>query len=132
MPNHDQPTPTESPSRSERGGTLALTVLAAAVGIGALLLLAPDQGSSSRRKKSRRQSGFVGVAGFVAGVGLTALLAPESGAATRQRLRSTLSRIKVGAVDRMERLRQSEAFPASEDPPVRSIQELGRDSDNVF
>jgi gas vesicle protein len=131
MPNHDQPT--ESPSPAERGGTVALTVLAAAIGIGALLLLAPDQGSrSKRRKKSRRQSGFVAVAGFVAGAGLTALLAPETGAATRQRLRSTLSRIKVGAVDRIERLRQSEAFPATEDPPVRSIQELGRDSDNVF
>jgi gas vesicle protein len=112
---------------------MTLMVLAAAVGIGALLLLAPDQGSrSKRRKKSRRQSGFVAVAGFVAGAGLTALLAPETGAATRQRLRSTLSRIKVGAVDRIERLRQSEAFPATEDPPVRSIQELGRDSDNVF
>jgi gas vesicle protein len=131
MPNHDQPT--ESPSPAERGGTMTLMVLAAAVGIGALLLLAPDQGSrSKRRKKSRRQSGFVAVAGFVAGAGLTALLAPETGAATRQRLRSTLSRIKVGAVDRIERLRQSEAFPATEDPPVRSIQELGRDSDNVF
>jgi gas vesicle protein len=130
MPNHDQPT--ESPSPAERGGTVALTVLAAAVGIGALLLLAPDQGSrSKRRKKSRRQSGFV-AAGFVAGAGLTALLAPETGAATRQRLRSTLSRIKVGAVDRIERLRQSEAFPATQDPPVRSIQELGRESDNVF
>jgi gas vesicle protein len=131
MPNHDQPTQSLSPA--ERGGTVALTVLAAAVGVGALLLLAPDQGSSSsRRKKSRRQSGFVAVASFVAGAGLTALLAPENGAATRQRLRSTLSRIKVGAVDRIERLRQSEAFPATEDPPVRSIQELGRDSDNVF
>jgi gas vesicle protein len=131
MPNHDQPTTTTSPA--ERGGTLALTVLAAAAGIGAMLLLAPDQGSrTKRRRESRRGKRLVAVAGFLVGAALTAVLAPESGAATRTRLRSTLSRIKVGAVDRIERLRKSEALQATQDPPVRSIQELGRDSDNVF
>jgi gas vesicle protein len=131
MPNHDQPTTSTSPA--ERGGTVALTVLAAAVGVGAMLLLAPDEGSKTRRRaESRRETRFAAVAGFLVGAGLTAVLAPESGAATRKRMGSTLSRIKVGAVDRIERLRKSEAFQATEDPPVRSIQELGRDSDNVF
>jgi gas vesicle protein len=56
--------------------------------------------------------------GFLIGAGLAALLAPESGGATRKRLGSTLSRIKVGAVERIERLRQrqnSTPAPAGEE-----------------
>jgi hypothetical protein len=52
------------------------------------------------------------------GAGLTSLLTPESGTATRRRLSDTLGRIKVGTVDRIERLRQrteqgGETEPAS-------------------
>jgi gas vesicle protein len=135
MPNHDQPA-NHMPS-AERGGFVALAVLAAAVGVGAALLLAPEEGSKARqiwkrRTRSRREKRLVAVTGFVVGAGLTALLAPESGAATRKRLGSTLSRIKVGVVGRIERLRQSDAPQSAQDPPVRSLQELGRDSDNVF
>jgi len=66
---------------------------------------------------------------------LAALLAPESGGATRKRLGITLSRIKVGAVERIERLRQRQAdapAPTAEENPVRSVQELGRDPNSVF
>jgi hypothetical protein len=48
-----------------------------------------------------------------------------------------LSRLKVGAVDRIERLRQRQQSgpagePVQEEASVRSVQELGRDSHNVF
>jgi gas vesicle protein len=131
MSNQDQPMKDKSPS--ERGGLVALIVLTAAVGVGAALLLAPEEGSMIRRRRSsRREIPLVGVAGLLVGAGLTALFAPETGASTRKRLGGTLSRIKVGAVDRIERLRRAEASPTTEDQPVRSIQELGRDSNNVF
>jgi gas vesicle protein len=131
MPNHDQPTNDKSPA--ERGGTVALAVLAAAVGVGALLL-APDMGSRTRRRRrrSRREAGLIGMVGFLVGTGLTALLASESGASSRKRLGSTIRRIKVGAVERIEQLRRAKAHQPTQDPPVRSVQELGRDSDNVF
>jgi gas vesicle protein len=159
MPNNDLPTSTDHSPSGERGGFVALAVLAAAVGAGAALLLAPEEGSRTRqrvgrgfrslrgeaadtvaqlqreirrrRTQSRRENRLMVVAGFVVGVGLTALLAPENGPATRKRLGGALSRIKVGAVDRIERLRKSEA-PQAKDSPVRSVQELGRDSHNVF
>jgi len=68
---------------------------------------------------------------------MTALFMTESGSSTRRRLGGTLSRIKVGAVDRIDRLRQqrsqSDAVePGSAEPSVRSVQELGRDPDSVF
>lgn len=144
----------------ERGGFVALAVLAAALGAGAALLLAPEEGSRTRgrvgrklrgltgnaaetiaqlqrelrrrRTRSRREKRIIAAAGFLVGAGLTALLTPESGPATRKLLGGTWSKIKVGAVDRIERLRQSETPPAAENPPVPNVQELGRDPNGVF
>lgn len=160
MSDHDPLKSAEDQTAGERGGFVALALLAAAVGAGAALLLAPEEGSRTRervgrgfrslrgeaaetvaqlqreirkrRTQSRREKRLTAVAGFLVGAGLTALLASESGAATRKRLGSTLSRIRVGAVDRIERLRQSEAPQAAQDTLVRSVQELGRDPNNVF
>jgi hypothetical protein len=66
------------------------------------------------------------VAGLLVGAGLAALLTPESGPDARKLLGGKLSRIKVGAVDRIERLRKSEATEPME-TPARSAPELGSD-----
>jgi gas vesicle protein len=128
----------------ERGGFVALAVLAAAAGAGAALLLAPDAGARTRRRvgqlerqlrrrkhRSRREHRTFALAGLLVGAGLTALLTPESGPATRRLLGGTISRIRVGAVDRIERLRQA-GTSAPADETVRSVQELGRDPNDVF
>jgi gas vesicle protein len=138
---------------ADRGGFVALAVIAAAVGAGAALLLAPKEsglrsiGSGAaatvaqlqreiqrRRHESRREKRMIGLAGLFIGAGLAALLTPQSGTATRRRLGSTMSRIKVGTVDRIERLRQrqNEGAATRDDAQVRSVQELGRDPDSVF
>jgi gas vesicle protein len=155
-------TPADSPA-VERGGFVALALLAAALGAGAAVLLAPDEGGKtrkrvgrglrslrgdaaetvaqlrreirSRKNQSRREKRIVAVTGLLIGAGVAALLAPESGAQVRRRLGGTLGRIKVGAVDRMERLRQHETEAISneaEQQEVRSVQELGRDPNTVF
>jgi gas vesicle protein len=125
----------DSPA-GERGGFVALAVLAAALGAGAAVLLAPDEGGRtrkrvgrglrslrgdaaetvaqlrreirSRRNQSRREKQIIALAGLLVGVGVAALLVPESGAQVRRRLGGTLGRIKVGAIDRIDRLRQRE------------------------
>jgi hypothetical protein len=60
----------------------------------------------------------------------------DRGASTRKRLGGTLSRIKVGAVDRIDRIRERSRETtkdrSSEEQPIRSVQELGRDPDSVF
>ena len=124
---------TEHTPSGERGALVTLAVLAAAVGTGAALLLAPDAGSRARQRagRGRQEKRLTALAGFLVGAGLTALLTPESGPATRKLLGGTLSRIKVGAVDRIERLRQKDA-PEPAENPVRSLQELGRESNDVF
>lgn len=162
MSNHDPVPSSEDQAPAERGGFVALAVLAAALGAGAALMLAPDKGAKTRsrvgrrlrglrgeaagtiaqlqreirkrRRQARRDKQIVALAGILIGAGLTALLTPESGPATRRRLGGTLSRIKVGAVDRIGRLRQREAQAEAgqEDPRVRSVQELGRDPNTVF
>lgn len=157
--------PSDGNPEADHGGFVALAVLAAAVGAGAALLLAPEEGARTRervgrgfrslrgeaaetiaqlqreirkrRRQSRREKQVIALAGVLIGAGLTALLAPESGAATRKRLGGTISRIKVGAVDRIERLRQQRqadttSAAGEENPAVRSVQELGRDSNAVF
>jgi len=133
MSANDTMKSTEHTLRRERGGFVTLAVLAAAAGAGAALLLAPDAGSRARQRvgRGRREKRIIALAGFLVGAGLTALLTPETGPATRRLLGGTLSRIKVGAVDRIERLRQTDA-PAPAENPVRSVQELGRDSNDVF
>lgn len=151
--------------QTERGGFWALAALAAAVGAGAAVLFAPDEGAKTRhrvgrrlqslrgeaagtitylqrelrrrRRQSRREKQLAGLTGFVIGAGMTALVMTETGSSTRRRLGGTLSRIKVGAVDRIDRLRQQRSQsrpeePGSAEPSVRSVQELGRDPDSVF
>jgi gas vesicle protein len=146
-----------------RGGFVALAVLAAAAGAGAAILLAPEEGAKTRKRvgkglrslggdaastithlqreirrrksQSRREKRLIALAGLLVGAGIAALLAPESGSATRKRLGGTLGRIKVGAVDRIDRLRDRTSGGASEatkDQPVRSVQEMGRDPNTVF
>lgn len=153
----------DTTAQPDRGGFVALAVLAAAVGAGAALLLAPDQGSKTRKRvgrslrglrsdagetvarlqreirrrksQSRREKRIIALAGLLIGAGVAALLSPESGAEVRTRLGGTLSRIKVGAIDRIERLRpqlEETATENAQDREVRSVQELGRDPNTVF
>jgi gas vesicle protein len=153
--SHDQ-------TAGDRGGFVALAVLAAALGAGAALMLAPGEGAKTRqrvgrglrnlrgeaaetigqlqreirkrRRQSRRDKQIIALAGLIIGAGVTALLTPESGSVTRKRLGGTLSRLKVGAVDRIERLRQrtGEAEISQEEAQVPSVKELGRDPNTVF
>ncbi len=150
-------------SQADRGGFVALAVLAAALGAGAAVLLAPEQGSKTRKRvgqklrglrgeagetvvrlqreirrrqsQSRREKRLIALAGLLIGAGVATLLSPESGADVRMRLGGTLSRIKVGAIDRIERLRprpEEAGSEAGEPREVRSVQELGRDPNTVF
>jgi gas vesicle protein len=138
--NMENGTTGDSPA-GERGGFVALAVLAAALGAAAAVLLAPDEGGETRkrvgrglrslrgdaaetvaqmrrelrkrRRRARREKQVIAVAGLLIGAGVSALLAPESGAQVRRRLSSALGRIRVGAVDRIDRLRQPETEAAS-------------------
>lgn len=155
-------TTAETTAQSDRGGFVALAVFAAALGAGAAVLLAPDQGARTRKRvgrklrglrgeagetvvrlqreirkrksQSRREKRLIALAGLLIGAGVAAMLSPESGAEVRTRLGGTLSRIKVGAISRIEHLRPSEEASAepAEDREVRSVQELGRDPNTVF
>jgi hypothetical protein len=154
---------TETGSAEDRGGFVALAVLAAALGAGAAVLLAPDEGSRTRKRvregfrtlrgdassrvaqlqreirrrknQSRREKRMIALAGVLVGAGVAALLTPWA-ADVRTRLGGTLSRIKVGAIGRIDRLRAQSAEPTGEDSEeprqVRSVQELGRDPNTVF
>ena len=153
----------DTASAEEGGGFVALAVLAAALGAGAAVLLAPDEGSRTRKRvrrglrtlsgdaaariaqlqreikrrknQSRREKRMIALVGVLVGAGLAALLTPR-GAEVRTRLGGTLSRIKVGAVGRIDRLRAQAREPAGnaseEVRQVRSVQELGRDPNTVF
>ena len=159
MTNHESLEPLNGDSGAQHGGFVTVAILAAVAGAGAALLLAPDSGSRTRermgqgirdfrgeasarvgrlqreirrrKRRSRQEKRVIALAGFLVGVGVTALLTPESGPSTRKLLGGTFSRIKVGTVDRIERLRKSEAAEPGENP-VRSVQELGRDPNDVF
>jgi hypothetical protein len=141
-----------------------MAALAAALGAGAAILLAPEEGAKTRqrvgrglesirgeaagtiaylqrelgrrRRQSQRERRLAALTGVLLGAGIAALLMTESGASSRKRLGGTLSRIKVGAVDRIgrlrERSRETTKDRSPEDQPIRSVQELGRDPDSVF
>ena len=128
--------------REGQGGFVALAVLAAALGAGAAMLLAPEEGAKTRkrvrkglrnlrgdagetiaqlqrevrrrRNQSRREKRIIALSGLLIGAGLASILAPESGSETRRRLGGTLSRIKVGAIDRLDRLRERTSGPSAE------------------
>jgi len=150
-------------AKGGRGGFVALAIIAAAFGAGAAILLAPEEGAQTRRRvarglrsiggeaagsiaqvqreirrrrdQSRREKRVFALAGLLVGAGVTALLTPDSGTTTRRKLGGTFNRIKVGTVDRIERLRQRPEpaeEPGGEARPVRSVQELGRDPNSVF
>jgi len=162
MTEHHNDIELDTTSQQESGGFVALAVLAAAIGAGAAVLLAPDEGSKTRKRvgrglkslggdavervaqlqreirrrknQSRREKRAIALAGVLIGAGIAALLAP-GGAQVRSRLGGTLSRIKVGAIDRIERIRPRPGDAESElaeGREVRSIQELGRDPNTVF
>jgi gas vesicle protein len=150
-------------STEDSGGFVALAILAAALGAGAAVLLAPDEGSRTRKRvsrglrslkgdatarvvqlqrelkrrknQSRREKRMIALAGVLVGAGVAAVLTPR-GAEVRTRLGGTLSRIKVGAIDRIDRLRaqsgERESEASEESRQVRSVQELGRDPNTVF
>jgi len=155
--------PLNGAAEGGRGGFVALAVIAAAFGAGAAILLAPDEGAETRRRvarglrsiggeaaggiaqlqreirrrrdQSRREKRVFALAGLLVGAGVAALITPDSGTTTRRKLGGTINRIKIGTVDRIERLRQRAEpveEPAGEGRPVRSVQELGRDPDSVF
>ena len=162
MTEHRNDIESDTGSQADSGGFVALAILAAALGAGAAVLLAPSEGAKTRKRvkqglhslrgdaaetvarpqreirkrknQSRREKRIIAVAGLLIGAGAAALAAPRS-AAVRTRLGGTLSRIKVGAIDRIERLRprpgETEA-QASESREVPSVQELGRDPNTVF
>ena len=162
MTEHRNDIESDTGSQADSGGFVALAILAAALGAGAAILLAPSEGAKTRKRvkqglhslrgdaaetvarlqreirkrknQSRREKRIIAVAGLLIGAGAAALAAPRS-AAVRTRLGGTLSRIKVGAIDRIERLRprpgETEA-EASESREVPSVQELGRDPNTVF
>jgi gas vesicle protein len=153
----------DTAASENRGGFVALAVLAAAVGAAAAVLLAPEEGAKTRKRvgrglrslrgdaagtivrlqreirkrksESRREKRIIALAGVLIGAGIAAVLSPESGPETRKRLGGTLGRIKVGAIDRIDRIRDRTPKPADETPgeqSVRSVQELGRDQNTVF
>jgi hypothetical protein len=163
MPDEETRFAHNGASDRERGGFVALAVIAAAVGAGAALLLAPEDGAETRKRvgrrlrsvrgeaaqtiaqlrreirrkrhQARRENQLMGLAGLLIGAGLAAVLNPESGPTTRRRLGSTWSRIKVGAVDRIDRLRarpEAGTEEGAEADSVRTVQELGRDPNTVF
>jgi gas vesicle protein len=124
----------DATDRGSHGGFVALAVLAAAAGAAAAMLVAPEEGAKTRkrvkqglqslkgdaaetiaqlqreirrrRNQSRREKRLIALSGLLIGAGIAALLAPESGPETRRRLGGTWGRIKVGAVDRLDRLRE--------------------------
>jgi len=153
----------QADQQSSDRGFIALAALAATVGAGAAILFAPEEGAKTRkrvgrrleslrgeaagtvtylqrelgrrRRQSRRDRQIAGLVGLVVGATIATLLTSERGSTTRKKLAGTLSRIKVGAVERIDRLRQpSEPVEPGkpEETPVRSVQELGRDPDSVF
>jgi gas vesicle protein len=124
----------KSSDSEERGGFVALAVIALVVGAGAALMLTPAESSGARKqlgrglrrlggeaagtvaqlrrdlrkrkRQARRDKQIIALTGMLVGAAITALLTPESGPVTRERLGGTLSRLKVGAVDRIGRLRE--------------------------
>jgi hypothetical protein len=162
MTEHHEDIELDTSTQDGSGGFVALAVFAAALGAGAAILLAPDEGAKTRkrvrrglqslrgdavgrmeklqreirrrRNQSRRERKLIALAGLLIGAGVSALISPQ-GADVRSRLGGTLGRIKVGAIDRIERIRArpGESDPShEEDREVRSVQELGRDPNTVF
>lgn len=162
MTEHLNDIESDTNSQADSGGFVALAILAAALGAGAAVLLAPSEGAKTRkrvrrglhslrgdaaetvsrlqreirrrRNQSRREKRIIAVAGLLIGAGAAALVSPRS-AEVRTRLGGTLSRIKVGAIDRIERLRPRSGetgTEAEESREVPTVQELGRDPNTVF
>ncbi len=163
MTEHRNDIESDTGSQADSGGFVALAVLAAAVGAGAAVLMAPNEGAKTRKRvreglhslrgdaaetvarlqrelrkrknQSRKEKRMIALAGLLIGAGAVALVATPRTAAVRSRLGGTLSRIKVGAIDRIERLRPRSGDTGTEAPESRevpSVQELGRDPNNVF
>ncbi|MBA3658633.1 MAG: YtxH domain-containing protein [Gemmatimonadales bacterium] len=71
------------------------------------------------------------LAGIMVGAGAALLLTPHRGEDVRRRLRSGLGRITTGAMDLWSGdSTEDETRPGR--VPVRTVQELGRDPDQVF
>lgn len=107
-------------------------------------------GASKGESPSQGGSPLSATVGVLVGAGVALLLAPESGPRTRQRLSAKLQQFKGDASTRWRAHRTSHrssgngfgdpgndptGAPAGDpagDPLVRTIQELGRDSNQVF
>jgi gas vesicle protein len=84
-----------------------------------------------RRRPSAGPLVLAALAGALVGAGIAVLLTPRSGADTRRLLRGRLGRITTGAVELFGDERDIDEA-ATGHVPVRTVQELGRDPDQVF
>jgi hypothetical protein len=104
MTEHHDDIELDTSTRDDSGGFVALAVLAAALGAGAAILLAPDEGAKTRkrmrrglrslrgdavgrmeklqreirrrRNQSRRERKLIALAGLLIGAGVSALISP--------------------------------------------------------
>lgn len=155
-------------TRGWGSGTVVGSVLvAAAIGAGAALLLAPETGAQTRRmvsrrlrelhaeaddgvdqlrrrvrhrrERRRRETRLAAVAAVLVGLGVAALFTPN-GASTRRKLGRKMDTLREGASRRLYDLqaRRDAARSRNGDPlaeparPVRTVQELGRDAEDVL
>ena len=84
-----------------------------------------------RRRRSAGPLVLAALAGALVGAGIAVLLTPRSGADTRRLLRGRPGRITTGAVELFGDERDA-AEAGIGHVPVRTVQELGRDPDQVF
>ncbi len=87
---------------------------------------------SRRRGRSSGSLVLAVIAGALLGAGAAVLLTPHRGEDMRRRLRSRLGHITTGAMDLWGGDNADDEDGQSGRVPVRTVQELGRDPDQVF
>ncbi|HET8649403.1 MAG TPA: YtxH domain-containing protein [Gemmatimonadales bacterium] len=158
------------------GSMITTALLAAAVGAGVALLYAPEEGSKTRRKLSRRLGNWQEAAasglsegvdylssntrelrsmarrrgrqraserrraalmGTLAGAGLALLFAPASGSRIRSDIGRQVNNLKTDASEKYREFKRRRdttraVEPDANDRVVRTVEELGRESTEVF